>query len=363
MQRLDDVALPDGSELYDCIPVDWLWLPKWMRLTLGYLTASVFSSLFYVGPGLIFAAAAALVWRNWTLALAFAAPVVLSFVLPLKEWPWARKLPQLWYEVFSIRHNVPPHMQEMMIQLGTPPVTKDGQTKPPREQYILSMHPHGIIPLQALIWAAYCDQYFTGLYGFGAVASVVQWIPILNSLLGWFTCVPADYATLRDGLIHGVCKPANRVGRKPTNLFVLGGGVAEVFASQPNTHVMIYKNRRGLPRLALETGASLVPMWVFGGTDFFAQLATSSGWMSKFSRFMRAGLTVYWGRFGLPIPFIPPHGVTLVIGAPIRVEKLGPNPPKDRVDALHAQYIDAVRALFDKYKAEAGYPTATLNVQ
>ena len=85
--------------------------------------------------------------------------------------------------------------------------------------------------------------------------------------------------------------------------------------------------------------------------------------MSKLSRMLRTGLTVYWGQFGLPIPYIPPHGVSLVIGPPIRVNKLGPDPPQDQVDTLHTKYIDAVRDLFDKYKAEAGYPTATLDVQ
>ncbi len=75
-----------------------------------------------------------------------------------------------------------------------------------KEQFILAMHPHGIIPLQAILWTAYCHQYLTDgqrvMYGFGAVADVVSYLPILRNILGWLSGGNADYKTLKDGLLH-----------------------------------------------------------------------------------------------------------------------------------------------------------------
>lgn len=166
--------------------------------------------------------------------------------------------------------------------------------------------------------------------------------------------------------MKGKCAAANSVGRKPKNLFILPGGVAEVFTSTPGKNVIVFNNRRGLIRLSIETGAELVPCYVFGGTDFFNNLATDDGVFATLSRKMRAGVTLFWGPYGLPIPFTP--RVTMVIGDPIpipkpwNVAKDGPI-PDDLVDELHSTFLKSITELFDKYKAAAGYPDAVLGVE
>lgn len=102
-------------------------------------------------------------------------------------------------------------------------------------------------------------------------------------------------------------------------MYILPGGVAEIFVSTPGKHAIVFKDRRGLIKLALETGVNLIPNYVFGGTDFFNNLATGDGFFSTMSRKFRMGLTIFWGHFGLPIPFAPK--VTMVIGEPIYVTK------------------------------------------
>ena len=81
--------------------------------------------------------------------------------------------------------------------------------------------------------------------------------------------------------------------------------MAEVFTSTPGKDIIVFKDRKGLIKLSLETGAQLCPCYVFGGTDFFNNLATNEGFLSSLSRKLRAGVTVFWGQFGLPIPFAP----------------------------------------------------------
>lgn len=124
---------------------------------------------------------------------------------------------------------------------------------------------------------------------------------------------------------------------------------------------MVFKSRKGLVKLSVETKAELVPCYVFGGTDFFHTLATSDSFLSKLSRKLKMGITIFWGQFGLPIPFAPK--VSMVIGKPIPVPEV--KDPADQskvIDELHATFMKEMIALFDTYKAEAGYPDSTLDI-
>ena len=40
------------------------------------------------------------------------------------------------------------------------------------------------------------------MYGFGAVADITLYLPLLRNVLGWFTAGSATYSTIRNGLLH-----------------------------------------------------------------------------------------------------------------------------------------------------------------
>ncbi|GMH56820.1 hypothetical protein TL16_g02228 [Triparma laevis f. inornata] len=232
----------------------------------------------------------------------------------------------------------------------------------------MCMHPHGIIPLQAMVWSAYCDQYFsdpiTGdtLYGFGAAADVVKYLPFIKNIMGWLSAGSANYDVLKRGLDEGIAEQCNvNNNRKPRHLFLLPGGVAEVFESTVGHNAIVFKNRRGLVKLAIETGSDLLPCYVFGGTDFYHNIATGTGILSRISRKMKAGVTIFYGWFFLPLPFLPK--VTLCVADPIRVEKVEGEIPKELIESIHKEYIEAIKELFEKYKVKAGYPDAVLDVK
>lgn len=105
---------------------------------------------------------------------------------------WFRTIGQLWYEVFDMHVNLSPEKIAETLETN-----KD-------VQMILAMHPHGIVPYQAILWAAYCDQYFRGdgsaLYGFGAAADAVGYVPFLRNVMGFLTAGSASYKPLKEGL-------------------------------------------------------------------------------------------------------------------------------------------------------------------
>lgn len=65
--------------------------------------------------------------------------------------PWFRKVGQLWYELFSFSTNLSPEKCREFAEEGL------GTSK----QFIIAMHPHGIIPFHSVLWTAYCDQYLS----------------------------------------------------------------------------------------------------------------------------------------------------------------------------------------------------------
>lgn len=114
-------------------------------------------------------------------------------------------------------------------------------------------------------------------------------------------------------------------------------------------------------RLALETGTSIFPCYVFGGTDFYNNLATGDNLFSKISRKFRMGISLFYGQYGLPIvPYAPK--VTLCIGDPIEVKKWEGegSVPAELIDELQQKYATSFLELFEKYKSVAGYPESKL---
>lgn len=341
--------------LFRCDPVDFLWIPKTLRVLVGAASMTLFAVIFLSVPitGCIFI----FYHRCPLLATILGALTLTSVLAPAKEWIAARKFGQLWYDLLELSSSLNPNELEDLINRAD------------NQQYIIAMHPHGIIPFHAILWSAYCDQYLSSkktgkkLYGFGAAADIVTYLPFLRNIMGWLSAGSANYTVLKDGLERGLsaCVNANQ-GRKPRHLYILPGGIAEIFTSTPGKHTIVCKKRKGLMRLSLETGANILPCYVFGGTDFFHNLATGSGIISKLCRKFRIGVTVFWGRLFLPIPYFP--RVSICIAEPIAVERWqgeGPVPDQLILD-LQGKYLKSIQDLFDKYKAAAGYPNAQLDV-
>lgn len=186
-------------------------------------------------------------------------------MLPSREWVEARKFGQLWYEICDFSTNLSPDICSEYVKKGN-----EGN-----EQFIIAMHPHGVIPFHAILWSAFCDQYLKNretkkeLYGFGAAADIVTYLPLLKNVMGYLSASSASYNVLKAGLVHGKSTPVNNNNnRKPRHLYILPGGIAEIFKAKPGRHSIVFKHRKGLCRLSLETGALLIPCYVFGMFSF-----------------------------------------------------------------------------------------------
>ncbi|KAK9829420.1 hypothetical protein WJX72_005754 [[Myrmecia] bisecta] len=141
------------------------------------------------------------------------------------------------------------------------------------------------------------------------------------------------------------------------------GGAAESLLDEPCTMDLVLKRRKGFIRIALETGASLVPVIGFGENELYC--AGNLDPKSRLGRLQRQALKLLgWSIpyfYGDPLLFgswgYVPRRVPLniVTGPPLNVPKLGTaalETPDGRaaVEEYHKKYITALTNLYDQYK-------------
>ncbi|KAG7102345.1 Diacylglycerol O-acyltransferase 2A like protein [Verticillium longisporum] len=137
------------------------------------------------------------------------------------------------------------------------------------------------------------------------------------------------------------------------------GGARESLEAQPGHLRLIIKGRKGFIKMALRTGADLVPVLAFGENDLYDQLSPRTHPMVH--RIQMFLLNVF--KFTLPalhgrgilnydvgvMPYRRP--LNIVVGKPIRVAAaMTPQPDQADIDRLHALYVAELQKLWETYK-------------
>ncbi|XP_040858152.1 acyl-CoA wax alcohol acyltransferase 1 [Ochotona curzoniae] len=231
------------------------------------------------------------------------------------------------------------------------------QDLPPENNYLMGVHPHGL-----LTFGAFCN-FCTEATGFSKTFPGIT--PHLATL-SWFFKVPI----IRDYLMaKGLCSVSQPsidylLSHGTGNLVgVVVGGVGEALQSVPNTTTLILQKRKGFVRTALQHGAHLVPTFTFGETEVYDQvLFHKDSRMYKFQSFFRRVFGFYFCVFygqgfsqdstGL-LPYSRP--IVTVVGEPLSLPKVE-KPSQELVDKYHALYMDALHKLFDEHKTQHGCP-------
>ena len=91
-----------------------------------------------------------------------------------------------------------------------------------------------------------------------------------------------------------------RLKRRKGSCVIYVGGMVELFHSTPKRETVFLKKRKGFVKIALRTGADLIPIYSFGNTTVLE--AFKSGPLASLSRKVGVSVTVFWGRWFLPIP-------------------------------------------------------------
>lgn len=274
--------------------------------------------------------------RRAAVLLSVMASIVLTRVVPSRPWPAFRSSLGLW-EHFMRYWNVRVVGDAASLSNSSGP-------------FLFGVCPHGIVP------------YSLGLMAFGrlsdfwknpriVIASVVKWIPLFAQVLLWGGAVEAVDSSMSAALAAG------------ESLAVTPGGIAEMFVagSRGSGEQAVLASRKGFVRLAIAHGATLVPVYVFGANHLFSRISLPDA-ITSLSRRLRASLMLFYGRWGLPIPFARP--LTYAVGRAILMQKPIAGAPvnEDEVDFVHNAFVRSLRHAFQESKGTAGYSFASLDI-
>jgi 1-acyl-sn-glycerol-3-phosphate acyltransferase len=285
--------------------------------------------------------------------------VPLGLTLLLRASPRVRTL-MLLALVFAVYHPLRRSSRarglwfwDQWIEYFTPLVVLDGYSRgqrPPRRA-MFAMEPHGIFPFpQALTLVGSLRKVFGDLRPVGA--TITTRVPGLRHLLGVTGVVPAEPAAIRQALRTG------------DSLMIVPGGIGEMFkgtSARSTSETFLVARRQGFVRLAVEEGAAVIPVVIFGASRIMT-LAPFSRFLEPLSRILRMSVLLFWGRWGLPIP--QKKRLLYAVGPPIWPPPVPPNGQATEyaVQAVHAKFVSELQRLFEKYKGVYGWESKTLKI-
>ena len=143
---------------------------------------------------------------------------------------------------------------------------------------------------------------------------------------------------------------------------IVPGGISEIFEGYPKIGARQDEEysivRKGFLRLALQHGIPVVPIYCFGSTKMFRRLNLPI--LERLSHWIRASIVVFYGVWGLPIPFR--QRLMYVIGDPIRPPTCTTGGEDQAVDEMYQQFCDELIRIFERNKDSYGWHHKTLKL-
>lgn len=220
-------------------------------------------------------------------------------------------------------------------------------------QYILAVHPHGVLSLDHIMTVS---SYHTDLEAVAPQsrrsalgAGVLFKIPFYREILLWKGCADAGRQSADWCLKNG------------RSISVVPGGEREqMLAQRGSVEEIVLKERLGFVRLALRHGVPLLPCYCFGEAQLYHQSRFLFGLRSFVQRKLGVALVMPYGPLSIPfLPFRTP--VQLVVGTPLEIPRIA-EPSREEVERHHQRYVKEVESLFERHKEKAGYPHIKLKV-
>jgi len=227
----------------------------------------------------------------------------------------------------------------------------------PTRKYIFGYHPHGIISHGA--FAAFATealgfgQLFPGITNTLLTLDANFSIPLYRDWAIRLGLQSVSRESCENLLTKGGINGAG-MGRAIT---IVIGGARESLDASPNSLKLVLKKRKGFVKLAVRTGADLVPVLSFGENDLYDQVnGESHPIVHKFQLLVKKcmGFTVPLfharGVFNYDVGIMPyRRPVNIVVGKPIAVRQAA-QPDPAYVDELHAKYVEELVGIWEAWK-------------
>ncbi|EHK96883.1 putative Diacylglycerol O-acyltransferase 1 [Glarea lozoyensis 74030] len=129
---------------------------------------------------------------------------------------------------------------------------------------------------------------------------------------------------------------------------IVVGGARESLDAQPYTLRLVLKRRKGFVKMAIRTGADLVPVLAFGENDLYDQFSAESH--PRIHKFQLLVKKMLGGVFNYDVGLMPyRRPLNIVVGKPITVAQSG-KPSQEEIDRVHEEYVTELERLWDLWK-------------
>lgn len=242
------------------------------------------------------------------------------------------------------------------LEFGPIPTKLKAAEEKPESQFIFAVFPHGCGSEFRVLMEGMLHQVFPNLAERGVIrtlaASVLFRIPLLSHISLWTGCVDANRKTAGSLLDNG------------RTVIVLPGGEAEQLLTVHGEEKVYLKSRKGFVKLAMRKRVPIVPVYVFGCSDYF--MTSTILYNVRHTLMKKFGICIPLCR-GLYHSLCPlPVKTTIVFGEPIDffniMGKEDRQATEEELSVAHTKFCMALVDLFDKHKARLGYANRTLKV-
>lgn len=217
--------------------------------------------------------------------------------------------------------------------------------------YIIGIHPHGMLTFSGVLYANPHHEQLKKIFGEGVVSFCTApfnlSIPLQRNFFQIFGSIVASE--------NGITRRLNSA-KSGKHVGIVLGGADEALISSSNEHRIILKRRKGFCRIALKTGSHLIPSYAFGEGQTFDTIRPPPGSiLDKAQQFclkyLQIGVPIVKGAARFHYFLVMPKRVpiTAVYGKPIPVSKIV-NPSREEVNELHEKYVQGLVELFDANK-------------
>lgn len=229
----------------------------------------------------------------------------------------------------------------------------------PTRKYIFGYHPHGIIAHGAFAGFATEALGFSRL--FPKITNTLLTldsnflIPFYREYILAMGLASVSRESCQNLLTKGG-SDGKGMGRAIT---IVIGGARESLEAQPHSMRLILKQRKGFIKLAINTGADLVPVLAFGENDLYDQVRSDQHplihrFQMLVKRTLGFTLPLFHARgvFNYDVGLMPyRRSLNVVVGRPIQVDERARQKINDGyVNELHARYVDELVRLWEQWK-------------
>ncbi|KAL9603363.1 MAG: hypothetical protein Q9219_001225 [cf. Caloplaca sp. 3 TL-2023] len=234
------------------------------------------------------------------------------------------------------------------------------QALEPTRKYVFGYHPHGIISHGA--FAAFATealgfaQLFPGITNTLLTLDSNFRIPFYRDYALAMGLASVSRESCENILSKGGAN-GEGMGRAIT---IVVGGARESLDAQPHSLRLVLKRRKGFVKLAVRTGADLVPVLAFGENDLYEQVTSDSHpLIHKAQIFVKKcmGFTIPLfharGVFNYDVGLMPYRKpLNVVVGRPVRVVQAreGEGVDEAYVDLIHGLYVQELERIWEEWR-------------